>query len=125
MKPAELKSLSYGSHMIRGTWLDVLFSLHVEKAKRAIWLAVGFIDQLVIRVYFAPFQWVNLSTCMINLLTMVLHGSSFVSGKSENLWLLLTSCRTYDLPISSADAYSGKLGKKVWVLLTGGQTFGI
>ena len=46
--------------------LDISFSSHVEKAIRAIWLAVGFLDQLVNQIYFALFQSVNLSTYIIN-----------------------------------------------------------
>ena len=57
-------------NMIRSTWLDVSFSSHVEKAIRAIWLAVGFLDQLVNQIYFAPFQWVNLSTYIIIQITL-------------------------------------------------------
>ena len=53
--------------MIRGTWLDASFSLNVQSDTRhliGIWL-----DQLGNRRrnFLAPFLWLNLSTCTINL----------------------------------------------------------
>ena len=42
--------------VLSGTWLDVSFSLHMTKAIRATWLAVGFLDLLVNQIYFALFS---------------------------------------------------------------------
>lgn len=53
-------------NMICSTWLDVPFSSYMEKVICAIWLAVGFLDQLLNQIYFFPFQWVNLSMFIIN-----------------------------------------------------------
>lgn len=43
----------HAKKMICGTWLDSLFSPHMEKAIHIVWLAVGFLDQLVNWTYFA------------------------------------------------------------------------
>jgi len=53
-------------NMICSTWLDIPFSSYMEKVICAIWLAVGFLDQLLNQIYFFPFQWVNLSMFIIN-----------------------------------------------------------
>ena len=72
--PAEWKSPCYGSYIKRHDTRHLIGRIVLvarEKVIRAIWLATAFLDQLVNRTYFAPFQWVSLSTYIIN---MMIHG---------------------------------------------------
>ena len=61
----------YGSYIKRHDTLHQIGRIVLlarKKVIRAIWLATAFLDQLVNRIYFAPFQWVSLSTYIINMI---------------------------------------------------------